>query len=82
MIIPVLSLGARSYLFDEENTWLKLWRNEPLHKTTFHVTPSIGDLQDVQALSTEDAVVGAGHKIKTFITRYEAIDTLIIHADH
>lgn len=80
MIVPVLSLGARSYLFDDENIWLKLWKNEPLHKTTFHVTLPIGDLQDVQALTTEDAVVGAGHKIKEFITRYGATDTLIIHA--
>lgn len=80
MIIPVLSLGARSYLFDDENTWLKLWRSEPLHKTTFHITLPIGDLQDVQALTTEDAVVGAGHKIKEFIGRYGATDTLIIHA--
>lgn len=71
LVLPVLSVGAKTYLFDAENAWLDLWRKHNFNQALVTFIVANGDLSDLSVLDAEDAVIGAAHKLTTLAQRYQ-----------
>lgn len=71
LILPVLTDGAKTYLFEKENAWLDLWRSHSFNQALVTFVVPNGDLRDISALDAEDALIGATHKLSTIAQRYK-----------
>lgn len=70
LIMPVLSDGAKTYLFEKENTWFELWKTHNFNQALVTFVVANGDLNDINLLDAEDALIGSNHKIKAVAQRY------------
>lgn len=71
LILPVLSDGAKTYLFEKENIWLDAWRQHHFHQALMTFVIPNGDLSDLTSVDAEDALIGATHKMADIATRYQ-----------
>lgn len=77
LVLPVLSIGAKTYLFDAENTWLDLWRKHNFNQALVTFIVASGDLSDLSVLDAEDAVIGAAHKLTKLARRYQVSSIVV-----
>lgn len=71
LILPVLSDGAKTYLFEKENIWFDLWKKHSFNQALMTFVVPNGDLADIGSLDPEDALIGANHKLLTLAQRYQ-----------
>lgn len=71
LVLPVLSDGAKTYLFEKENIWFDLWKKHSFNQALMTFVVPNGDLTDISLLDPEDALIGANHKIITIAQRYQ-----------
>jgi hypothetical protein len=71
LILPVMSAGAKTYLFEKENPWFKLWKHHSFNQALMTFVIPNGDLIDMNSLDAEDALIGANHKLITIAQRYQ-----------
>lgn len=77
LILPVLSDGAKTYLFEKENIWLDLWRRHSFNQALVTFVVPSGDLSDISVLDAEDALIGATHKLISIIQRYQVSSIVV-----
>lgn len=71
VVLPLLSDGAKTYLFEKENLWMDLWKGHSFnHALMTFVVPN-GDLSDMNLLDAEDALIGAAEKMAAIASRYQ-----------
>lgn len=70
LVLPVLSDGAKSFLFEQDNKWFSLWKRHTFNNAILTFLVPYGDLQDMQLLNAEDALIGATHKLKALVRKY------------
>lgn len=71
VVLPLLSDGAKTYLFEKENLWMDLWKGHSFnHALMTFVVPN-GDLSDMNLLDAEDALIGAAEKMAAIAARYQ-----------
>ncbi|MBH1989834.1 MAG: DUF2066 domain-containing protein [Alphaproteobacteria bacterium] len=71
VVLPLLSDGAKTYLFEKENVWMDLWRGHSFNQALMTFVVPNGDLNDMQLLDAEDALIGASEKIAAVAARYQ-----------
>lgn len=71
VVLPLLSDGAKTYLFEKENIWMDLWRGHSFNQALMTFVVPNGDLNDMQVLNAEDALIGAAEKIAVIAARYQ-----------
>ncbi|QOL20142.1 DUF2066 domain-containing protein [Candidatus Bodocaedibacter vickermanii] len=71
VVLPLLSDGAKTYLFEKENIWMDLWRGHSFNQALMTFVVPNGDLNDMQLLDAEDALIGASEKIAAVAARYQ-----------
>lgn len=79
LVLPVLSDGAKTYLFEVENTWLRLWREHSFNQALVTFVIPNGDLNDLNALDAEDAIIGVDHKIRSMSQRYQTSAVVVAY---
>ncbi len=79
LILPVLSDGAKSYLFERENIWFDLWKNHTLNNALVTFVVPYGDLRDIGLINAEDALIGAAHKLQSLVKKYKAEGVIVPH---
>ena len=72
VVLPLLSDGAKTYLFEKENIWMDLWRGHSFNQALVTFVVPNGDLSDMQLLDAEDALIGAAEKMAAVAARYQA----------
>lgn len=80
MLLPVLSDGAKTYLFEQNNQWLRLWQESSLNQALCTLIIPNGDLKDIHSLDAEDAIIGASHSFTNIAARYGVDTIIVIHA--
>lgn len=72
VVLPLLTDGAKTYLFEKENMWMDLWRGHSFNQALMTFVVPNGDLNDMQLLDAEDALIGASEKMAAVAARYQA----------
>lgn len=77
LVLPVLRAGGEPSLWDEPNPWLEAWtRYDPTGRLVPIVVP-FGDIEDVLAITAEQAVRGDREAITRAARRYR-IETVMV----
>ena len=79
VVVPILTEGDRSLLWDEGNLWLAAWASRG-GGALVPVRVPIGDLNDIAAVDTERALAGDLASFDALTRRYGAADTLVAEA--
>lgn len=79
VLVPVLSDGAKTYLFEKNNEWFNLWQTHPLNQALCTLIIPNGDLGDIHTLNAEDAIVGAPTNLQNLAVRYDADAVIVVH---
>lgn len=77
LVVPVYEAGGRSALWDDPNPWRDAWNARlPRDGLVPFILPS-GELQDISALSAEQAKALDEARLKAFATRYGAAEAVV-----
>lgn len=79
VLIPVLSDGAKTYLFEKENPWFRVWQQASLNQALCTLIVPNGDLTDIHTVGAEDAIIGATHRLQEIAGRYKASSIVVMH---
>ncbi len=77
IVLPVFRTQATLQLWDAGNIWLKVWRRIPNDDGLINLIIPKGDIQDIAAISAEQAIEGNKERINSIVKRYGASGTLL-----
>jgi hypothetical protein len=80
VIVPVWKTAEGSLLW-EDNPWKKAWTDLKAEQAIVPVIVPIGDLQDTQAISAEEALANDSVKLESLMIRYDAKAILVAVAE-
>ena len=72
VVLPVFINGKHPVLWEETTRWRAVWDSAPKDDGLVPIVTPAGDLNDIAALSTEEAADGKTDAIKAFIDKYQA----------
>ncbi len=81
MLLPLLSEGAKTYLFEKESGWLSAWKKHSFNKAILQFVLPNGDLKDLQAITAEDVIIADRDKIAALAKRYDATSVLVAYLE-
>jgi hypothetical protein len=81
MLLPLLSEGAKTFLFEQESGWLSAWKKHSFNKAILQFVLPNGDLKDLQTITAEDVVIADRDKISAIAKRYEATAILVAYLE-
>jgi hypothetical protein len=80
VVVPVWKTAEGAVLW-EDNPWKEAWVNLKAEQAIVPVIVPLGDLEDTQALTAEDALAGNQPKLESLMLRYEAKAILVAVAE-
>ncbi|HYC13721.1 MAG TPA: DUF2066 domain-containing protein [Stellaceae bacterium] len=82
LVLPVLSSGGRSILWEDPNPWRAAWGQAPgIGEGLVPMRLAHGDLTDVQAIDANQAARGDRDPLTALSRAYEGVDVLVVRAD-
>jgi hypothetical protein len=79
VVVPILTQGDSQLLWDDGNLWLQAWSAHG-GGALVPVRVPIGDLNDIAAITVEQALAGDAGSFDVLARRYGAADTLVAEA--
>ncbi len=79
VVLPLLSEGAKTYLFEKDNLWLDQWRGHSFNQSLMTFVVPNGDLSDMSLLDAEDALIGASEKMAAVSARYQVSAVVVAY---
>jgi hypothetical protein len=80
VVVPVLSEGNRTVLWDDPNPWRAAWSRQPLGEGLVPMQVPTGDLAAVQAIDAQQALKGDKDALADLGRRYDNGDVLVTQA--
>ena len=77
LVLPVLSQGGASMLWDENNLWRDAWSEVPLNSGLIPLILPVGDLSDISGVDAAQAIEGDPFLLSAMAGRYRAGDVLV-----
>jgi len=77
LVLPILSAGGRSMLWDDGNAWREAWVRRQAGKELVPLLVPMGDLDDLAAIDAEQAVAGDTARLLPLTGRYGAGEALV-----
>lgn len=72
LIIPILKIEDKAYLWEDENLWRRLWQEGSLPFSELPLLTPLGDLEDMQALDISQALTEDHKALEALSERYKA----------
>src|SRR4051812_29077089 len=72
LLIPVLKSGGTTLLWEDNNLWRRVWLDQPPPTGLVPVTVPSGAVEDLAALTTQQAETGAPAAFAGLLQRYDA----------
>lgn len=79
VVLPVYAEGGSALLWNEPNPWRQVWARRRNEGLVSFVVP-LGELQDVTAVSAEQAISGDAQALSAIGRRYGTADVLVAEA--
>ena len=80
VVVPVLENQGQFLLWEEENPWLAAWQNKPLANELVPIIAPLGELDDIVAMPSADAVAENANVLRDFARRYGVGGALLAKA--
>ncbi len=80
VVIPIFMRGDKPSLWGENNPWLNAWANRNQLGVVTPIVVPMGDLQDINDLSAEQAIATDATRLQAIARRYGAGGSLVIVA--
>ena len=77
LILPVYQVAGSYLLWDEPNPWRAAWSDRPVIDGLVPTVLPLGDLSDIAAIGSEQAVIGDVERLSAIASRYGANDALV-----
>jgi hypothetical protein len=77
LVLPVLSTGDRSLLWEEGNAWRDAWAANPQQNQLVPLIVPLGDLEDMGAVDATQALAGDTGRFAPLAQRYGTEDTIV-----
>ncbi len=71
LVIPVLKINTKLYLWEDENLWKKLWQEGSLSSSNIPLMTPLGDLEDIQSLDATQALQNDASCLNLLVERYK-----------
>jgi len=81
LVLPVLRTGDQVMLWDEPNPWLAGWAEQAERGGLVPIQVPIGDIQDVNDVGGDAAIVGDEARLLRIAQRYGVKDVMVATAD-
>lgn len=78
LVIPVLKVGTKYYLWEDDNLWRTLWQEESLSSSNIPLRIPLGDLEDIQILDAPQATNLNLRALGQIADRYKAAGGAIV----
>lgn len=78
LIIPILKIGTKQYLWEDENVWRMLWQEGTLSSSNIPLRIPLGDLEDIQILDSSQAMALNLPALDQMAERYKATGGAIV----
>ena len=77
VVLPLFTVNGKTILWSDANAWKKAWDARPTDQGLIPFSVPVGDLEDIAALSTEQAQAAAPGSFDAITKRYAATDVLV-----
>ncbi|MBS0185636.1 MAG: DUF2066 domain-containing protein [Proteobacteria bacterium] len=78
LIIPLLKVHNKIYLWEEENLWRHLWQDGSLSSSNIPLLVPLGDLEDIQSIDTSQALEENFMALNAISDRYKATGGAVV----
>ena len=80
VVLPLYDTGQGIQLWEDDNPWAKAWQNKRLTHELVPLLAPLGGVEDLMAISTDDAVNGDRTRLRGYAQKYNVEDVLIAYA--
>jgi hypothetical protein len=80
LVLPIMVDGDAKSLWEDPNPWRVAWTNLPPSTGLVPFTAPIGDIEDIGAITSAQAIAGDADKLQAMANRYGAGSTLVTTA--
>lgn len=77
VVLPLFTANGKTILWSDANAWKKAWDSRSTDQGLIPFSVPVGDLEDISALSTEQAQAAAPGSFDAITKRYGATDVLV-----
>ncbi len=78
LVVPLLKTATKTYLWEEENLWKTLWQEDTLTSSNVPLILPIGDLQDLQLVTADQAEKGDLSALDLLAQKYKASGGILV----
>ena len=80
LVLPVYQSAAGLVLWGDDNPWRDAWADVSTRDSLVLLLAPLGDIEDVNAITAEQAVAGDADRLGALARRYNAADVLVAQA--
>ena len=80
LLVPVLKTGGTTLLWEDNNLWRRVWLDQPPPTGLVPVTVPSGGVEDLAALTTQQAETGAPAAFAGLLQRYNSGEVMVADA--
>jgi hypothetical protein len=80
LLIPLFKSGGATLLWEDNNLWRRVWLDQPPPPGLVPVTVPTGAVEDLAALTTQQAETGAPAAFAALLQRYDAGEVMVAEA--
>jgi hypothetical protein len=77
LILPLVDAESGSILWEQDTDWRAAWSAAPRSEGLVPLVVPVGDLDDLQAISAEQALAGDTRRLAALASRYSAGDVVV-----
>ncbi|MFN0043972.1 MAG: DUF2066 domain-containing protein [Alphaproteobacteria bacterium] len=77
LLLPVLEVGGRRTLWDDVNAWRDAWQGRLPRDGLVPIVFAGGDVQDIGALTADQAIGGDSKRLKALMERHGAVEAIV-----
>ncbi len=77
LLLPVLDVGGRRTLWDDANAWRDAWQARLPRDGLVPIALAGGDVQDIGALTADQAIGGDSKRLKALMERHGAVEAIV-----
>ena len=79
LVLPVVIDGAKNILWEEDNLWMKVWKDRENSKTRLVYKIPLGDFSDISTLSAVELIKEDHQKIGLMADKYALQDVVVCY---
>ena len=79
LVLPVVIDGAKNILWEEDNLWMKVWKDRENSKTRLVYKMPLGDFSDISTVAAVELIKEDHHKIGLMADKYALQDVVVCY---